>query len=134
VLLCGDPKQFGPQLRSSRAKAAGMGSLLDRLAALPFYKSAPGNTHFAFSLTHNFRAHPQLMALSSSLFYGGTVRASLPPQLAEKALPFEDLNGSDCPICFYGVAGQDMRDSESFWNVAECLKVAELVHVRGCPP
>jgi helicase MOV-10 len=124
VLLCGDPKQFGPQLRSARAKTAGMGSLLDRLAALPRYQHS---NRFHFTLSHNFRAHPQLMALSSSLFYGDAVRASLPPQLAEKALPFEDLNGSECPICFYGVAGQDERDEESFWNSAECFKVAELV-------
>ncbi len=121
ILLCGDLKQFGPQLRSPHAIKGGLKSLLDRLAELPSCREN------VISLTHNFRAHPQLMAISSALFYDNAVKASLPQLLAEKALAFEDLNGSDCPVCFYGVAGQDCSENESVWNVAECFKVAELV-------
>ena len=121
VLLCGDPRQLAPNLRSHDAIRLGTGSLLERLA---------GNDNCTkIRLTKNFRAHPGILQIASDLFYDGMVKSCLSPTVAEAALGYEDLKGSEFPCVFYSVDGNnDERDTElGFQNTAEAIEVVRVV-------
>lgn len=102
IMLCGDCKQLGPNLRSRVAIEKGLVSLLQRLSEQGLCASV--------ALTQNFRCHPKLMEISSHLFYNNGVTASLDPAIANRFLEYEDLCGSRFPVVFYGVNGLDERE------------------------
>ena len=87
IVLAGDPRQLGPVLQSKGAADAGLGlSFLERLMGTPGGPHAhrvpadelhPRGFHPAFvsQLTHNYRSHEALFAVSNALFYDGALLA-----------------------------------------------------------
>lgn len=119
VLVCGDPKQLGPNLRSHHAIKLGLGSLLERLEKRKFYQEGePGET-LKIVLTKNYRAHPDLMALSSRMFYDSQIVSCRDPREASEMLAFKDIGGSEFPLLFYGCNGKDEREGVSSLSIVQ---------------
>lgn len=155
VLLCGDPQQLGPTVRSRQACSWGLDiSMLERLRGLPFYlerKAGPTKLMSVAKkpmwtrLVRNYRSHIGLLRLPSQRFYGNEILSCAPPSVADSMLKWEGLakaesdqkllaakfelaSGPD-PLLFFGVEGlqENQIDTPSFWNVAEAEKVADIV-------
>lgn len=126
MVLCGDPKQLGPAIHSSEGSE--LGGFLEKLLENPFYARGGGKS-FHIQLTRNYRTHPELLALSSRLFYKSAVHPCWNPIEANRLLGFEDVAHSAYPCAFYGIVGVDERDgdSPSFLNWREALEVVRLV-------
>jgi len=127
VTLAGDPRQLGPQLCSGKASEGGLGlSLLERLQALQLYKD--GEFAVMTRLANNYRSHPALLQVPSTLFYGGQLRCCASEEKQNFCIDWEGLNGSKLPIMFRDVDGEHIADidSPSFLNHAEIKVVVEL--------
>ena len=111
-------------------------SLLERLITRPVYARDArfaGSGHYNPSvltkLVHNYRAHPDLLALPNKLFYQNELVASADPTLTYSLSEWEYLPCQRVPIIFHGVEGKDEREesSPSWFNVSEVEQVLDYV-------
>ena len=156
AVVCGDPQQLGPTVRSPSAASSGLSSsLLERLISAHYESSAElisaGRTPATSMLVANYRSHASLLDLPSKLFYRGQLVAAadpssvLPPNWNELSMSDEkeeeqleeesettptDLSSSGlASLMFYGVRGQQEREGDvpSYHNALEAAAVADLV-------
>lgn len=112
IVLAGDQMQLAPEVYSDLARERGLGtSLLERLHLT--YKP---NHPCRIQLCKNYRAHADIVKLTSQLFYGGQVESGA---ILQK-------HPLQTPLMFYAVEGQEAKGNHStgFFNNEE---VAELV-------
>lgn len=151
AVLCGDPKQLGPTLRSPAAAAGGLAiSLLESsinaaerdLAAASSrgeecwhpLGSGPFLPWF-FMLQRNYRSSTALLELPSNMFYRDALLACSAPEEVEApslhgALEEVGLPVADGVACaFLGLCGEQRRegDSPSYYNALEASTVTEVV-------
>ena len=122
LVLGGDPKQLGPVIHNSSAKAHGLAtSLLERLMQRPLYSrrgadDAPQGGYDRRVLTklvQNFRAHPALLEVPNERFYGSQLVACADDELKLYCAHWERLPTAGVPLIFHGVCGKDMREQAS---------------------
>ncbi|KAJ3321096.1 hypothetical protein HDU76_000148 [Blyttiomyces sp. JEL0837] len=154
IVLAGDPQQLGPILRSTDAKKFGLEkSFLERLLELPLYTpkksgntgrivealptSLPGqfseNPNVITKLLRNYRSHPAILNISSSLFYNKELIASAEKTSRDSLTDVDFLPAKGFPIIFCGVNGRDMQegDSPSWFNPDEVGWVKKWVDTIG---
>lgn len=129
VVLCGDPRQLGPVVRSPLAARHQLGvGLMERLMTLPIYKERPSGR--ITKLINNYRSHSEILELSSRLFYGGELR-SCADVLQVGSLSSWDMlpSENEFPLLFFGVDGKCERADEgsSLYNLAEATQIAQLI-------
>lgn len=137
LVVAGDPKQFGPIVKSWLASQHGMGvSLLERwMTNFPLYQRTHGgfNKQYITKLQHNYRSHPDILKVPGDLFSDGELIAcpdtSLPStQLRNSCANWEHLPSLGFPVIFHAVYGVAQCDSNnSFYNTAEVDKLEDYV-------
>jgi len=153
VVLAGDPLQLGAEVHSSVAKAIGLHiSWQERLLRTDLYKASlalpahaaispaygsladaggsAASPHVAIQLTKNYRSHRKLLAVSSALFYEGSLQPFACPRTTRALERWELLpNQSGFPLLFYGVRGRDVFEQghSSFFNVDEAAKCVQII-------
>lgn len=80
IVLCGDPKQLGPVLKSTYGIGLRFGaSLMEVLMEKPCFKVNPStgkfNSSYIVQLTKNYRSHPIILKSPNEMFYDGTLEA-----------------------------------------------------------
>ncbi|TMW61943.1 hypothetical protein Poli38472_009436 [Pythium oligandrum] len=132
LILAGDPQQLGPVIKSPAASEGGLGiSLLERLVSFPVYKDT--STHLdarvITKLRRNYRAHPVLLTVPSTLFYEGSLLACASPATCRGLENWTGLPTPGAPLIFHGVQGTDSQDanSPSWFNPQEIVLVHAYV-------
>ncbi|XP_066992645.2 probable RNA helicase armi [Anabrus simplex] len=148
IVLAGDPLQLGPVVGSQVAKHFGLDEsfLLRILGHFPYQRDPQGfseetggfNPRLVTRLVMNYRSLPEILHLSSSLFYND----QLEPQVCDKdskeaellvklapLLPNRDC-GRPPAIVFHGIRGTNYQDKDcpSWFNPQEMVQV--LYYVR----
>ncbi|XP_058800615.1 probable helicase with zinc finger domain [Phymastichus coffea] len=115
LVLAGDQMQLAPEVYSDLARERNLGmSLLERI-----HLNYEPNHPCRIQLCTNYRAHKDIVNLTSDLFYLGKIEpgASLPshPKLS--------------PLTFYACEGNVMQGSNStgYYNAVEAAEIAERV-------
>ncbi|XP_071451621.1 probable RNA helicase armi [Hetaerina americana] len=165
AVFAGDPRQLGPVVLSRLALHLGLGqSLLDRLLSSSPYAPDPvgfpdSNGHYNPSvvtrLVMNYRSVPDLLSLTSELFYDSSLIPTISPYCGKEGvlllrlgdhLPLMKCHPSlgdvkiVSPLVFHGVRGEECRnpDSPSWYNPMEALQCLEyikiLYHLGGLDP
>ncbi|KAJ8768373.1 hypothetical protein K2173_021526 [Erythroxylum novogranatense] len=130
VVLAGDPMQLGPVIYSRDAEAYGLGkSYLERLFECEPYRH--GEENYVTKLVRNYRCHPDILHLPSSLFYEGELIASK-DSVEDTNILMSSVNftqGKNFPVLFFGIQGCDEREGNnpSWFNRIEASKVVEVV-------
>ncbi|KAF9976332.1 hypothetical protein BGZ73_008762 [Actinomortierella ambigua] len=138
VVLAGDHHQLGPMVRSPVAHALGLGiCMLERLVNLPPNKTpypwgqepSKSSNLCGVKLLKNYRSHPELMSLSSRLFYKNELLYEAPRFVVEQFLQWPGLPQEGYPLKFVGVEGVDEREgnSPSWFNVFEAEAVVREI-------
>ena len=140
VVLCGDPCQLGPVVKSKLAKSCGMEMSL--LECLIKQHIGEGEDNMAMvMLRRNYRSHPDLLELPSRMFYRSALIPCAdalqvqPPLWSETCPVLQDDICSDGEInpraccLFYGVRGEQVQqgDVASFFNPLEAIALADLI-------
>lgn len=127
VVLAGDPLQLGPVIYSKEAETYGLGkSYLERLFESGFYHD--GDENYVTKLVRNYRCHPEILYLPSTLFYNGELIAC-----KDDVSSFVDeanlLPNKNFPLLFFGIQGCDEREGNnpSWFNRIEASKVTEII-------
>ena len=134
-VMAGDQHQLSPRTYN-RATSLGT-SLFERLSEMPVYASHPlarknlHRTHHLpmlrppfVNLIRNYRSHPAILAVPSSLFYNNT----LVPEASRTAslLPWTCWRGSGWPVLFSCNAGiddcEDIKGVGGWYNMREAQK------------
>ncbi|XP_058719360.1 RNA helicase Mov10l1-like [Poecile atricapillus] len=134
IILVGDPKQLGPQIKSKLAQTFGLSmSLLERLSSRELYlrdEDAFGacgayNPLLITKLTKNYRSHSALLALPSKLFYHKELEVCADTSVVSSLLNWEKLPRKGFPLIFHGIRGSETREgcSPSWFNPAEAVQV-----------
>lgn len=139
IILAGDPKQLGPVLMSQHAIRFGLGvSLLERLTLSPLYSRNDSfaengyyNPNLLTKLVRNYRSHPALLSMPSSMFYDNELVACASAETAEKMAQFSWLPKPGIPLIFHGIRGENYQesDSPSWCNPAEVYHVARYLQL-----
>ncbi|XP_006306654.2 probable RNA helicase SDE3 [Capsella rubella] len=127
VVLAGDPRQLGPVIYSRDAESLGLGkSYLERLFECDYY--CEGDESYVTKLVKNYRCHPEILDLPSSLFYDGELVASKEDTDSVLA-SLNFLPNKEFPMVFYGIQGCDEREGNnpSWFNRIEISKVIETI-------
>ena len=135
IVMSGDHLQLQPAVRSPVALCFGFGtSMQERLLGLPLYQEKNTLSRFVFiRLLSNYRSHRQILAFSSSYFYGNSLRAMCEQEKANAFLTWEDMPvnraGEPFPCIVYRVDGSELLDigSTSFYNNEEADKVVAVI-------
>lgn len=130
VILAGDPMQLGPVVYSKEAEIYGLGkSYLERLFECEYYST--GDENYVIKLLRNYRCHPDILHLPSTLFYGGELIACKDENslLMDTADILKVLPNKEFPVLFFGIQGCDEREGNnpSWFNRIEVSKVVEIV-------
>ncbi|KAA0040814.1 putative RNA helicase SDE3 [Cucumis melo var. makuwa] len=130
VVLAGDPMQLGPVIYSKEAEIYGLGkSYLERLFECEYYST--GDENYVIKLLRNYRCHPDILHLPSTLFYGGELIACKDEKslLMDTADILKVLPNKEFPVLFFGIQGCDEREGNnpSWFNRIEVSKVVEIV-------
>jgi helicase MOV-10 len=130
VVLAGDPMQLGPVIFSRDAESYGLGkSYLERLFECESYDS--GDENYVTKLIRNYRCHPEILHLPSTLFYEGELIACKESNDDSTSLMTLTnlLPGKNFPVLFFGIQGCDEREANnpSWFNRIEASKVVEIV-------
>lgn len=145
IVLAGDPHQLGPVLYSRHAAAKGLATpLMERLmrdfscyakeGAAPLDRSLDAahldayNPRLITKLVRNYRSHPSLLQVPSSLFYADELVAAA--ELGKESLStWSGLPVQGVPLIVHGVVGAEMREarSPSFFNPLEMCVVKSYV-------
>eukprot|EP00794_Sanderia_malayensis_P005865 gene5865-6558_t len=124
IILSGDPYQLGPVLNSPIAVEYGLStSLLERIMSRPLYtrdeskfaSSGCYNPLLVTKLISNYRSHPMLLNLSSSLFYHNELVPCATPDVTDSFINSSMLLTKDFPIIFHGIRVAKMKPN---WTVA----------------
>ena len=94
IVLSGDPKQLEASVRSPVGAGFRFGkSLQERLMAMPLYNPVNfQDSQFCFiQLNQNYRSHECILNFSSNQFYGGTLKACVDQNKANRFLEWQDL-------------------------------------------
>ncbi|GAQ82685.1 Silencing defective protein SDE3 [Klebsormidium nitens] len=80
-------------------------------------------------LVHNYRSHRKLLELPSRMFYKDELVATAEEAMVEPPRNWDEMQGSDFPMLFYGVRGQQMREGEapSYFNPLEAERLVNLL-------
>ncbi|KAL0066361.1 hypothetical protein AAF712_006620 [Marasmius tenuissimus] len=130
VVLCGDPKQLGPIIRSSVARRLGLGiSFIERLMGREIYDEVAGNGSSVVKLTRNYRSHNAILRFPNEQFYGGDLEPCADPKIANLYLDSAHVVSPKFPIVFHSVFGKDDREasSPSYFNVDEVTVVKSVL-------
>lgn len=136
VILAGDHMQLGAEVHSAVASSLGLKvSLQERLLRHAIYQQSLAQSPHsgaccAIQLTKNYRSHQSLLAISSALFYNGSLQAYAPSSLVSSLERWECLpNRRGFPLLFYGLIGQDVYEEEysSFYNPLEAAKLVQIM-------
>jgi hypothetical protein len=138
LIVAGDPKQLGPIIASSLARANGMEmSLMEKLMQNEscyarnddFVTFGNYNPVFVTKLIDNYRSHPALLSVPSRLFYDAELKPCADPAITQSFSRWEGLKNRDCPMIFHSVPGRDEREgnSPSFFNVMEVAQIVAYV-------
>ncbi|KAJ6351264.1 hypothetical protein OIU78_007227 [Salix suchowensis] len=130
VVLAGDPMQLGPVIFSRDAESYGLGkSYLERLFEYESYSS--GDENYVTKLVRNYRCHPEILHLPSTLFYEGELIACKESNDESTSLMTLTnlLPGKNFPVLFFGIQGCDEREGNnpSWFNRIEASKVVEII-------
>ncbi|KAF9677617.1 hypothetical protein SADUNF_Sadunf08G0126300 [Salix dunnii] len=130
VVLAGDPMQLGPVIFSRDAESYGLGkSYMERLFEYESYSS--GDENHVTKLVRNYRCHPEILHLPSSLFYEGELIACKESNDDSTSLMTLTnlLPGKNFPVLFFGIQGCDEREGNnpSWFNRIEVSKVVEII-------
>ncbi|XP_042220663.1 RNA helicase Mov10l1-like [Homarus americanus] len=134
LVLAGDPQQLGPVVQSSLAKKYGFQrSLLQRLCNSVLYQpqEVENSSSWVYQpflvtqLVKNYRSHPDILTVPSSLFYHNSLQACVDTKIKDKLLSWDELPCHTCPLLFHGVVGENLQegDSPSWFNAAEAFQV-----------
>jgi helicase MOV-10 len=137
VVMVGDQNQLGPRTASKKPEL--QTSLFERLLRLPIYRDHPlarakqhgGHvprltsdmlplTRPPFTdLVRNYRSHPAILAIPSSLFYHDTLEPHA--EDTESLLAWPGFEGRDVPVLFHDNRGQDEieQDGGGWFNLEE---------------
>ncbi|XP_019853676.1 PREDICTED: putative helicase MOV-10 [Amphimedon queenslandica] len=145
VVLAGDPYQLGPVLQSKTAGSHGLGvSLLERIMNRSAYQrdTEKFTDHGCYDpllvtkLVVNYRSHPSLLHLYSTIFYHGELVPAADINMTHSLLNWEGLTNPAFPLLFHGVIGEDVREgnSPSWFNPVEAVQVVRYVQslLSGC--
>ncbi|KAA0192231.1 hypothetical protein HAZT_HAZT004202 [Hyalella azteca] len=153
VVLAGDPCQLGPVVTNMNALKISLfkgpkkdlqkgfrmdQSLLERLMALPMYKSNAGhyNHQYITKLVNNYRSHARILEIPNKLFYEDQLVARGDRNVLNSMLNWNKLANKksrlpnpDIPIVFHFVNGREERraNNPSFFNVFEVARVVQYV-------
>lgn len=128
VVLAGDPMQLGPVIYSKDAENYGLGkSYLKRLFEFKFYDQSDQN--YVIKLVKNYRCHPAILHLPSTLFYQGELIACKDDETRFSAASEDLLPNKDFPVLFFGIQGFDEREGSnpSWFNRIEASKTVEII-------
>ncbi|XP_046396334.1 probable RNA helicase armi [Ischnura elegans] len=165
AVFAGDPRQLGPVVLSRLAHHLGLGiSLLDRmLSSSPYAPDPTGfpnvsghyNPSVVTRLVMNYRSVPDLLSLTSEMFYDSSLKPTVSPYCGKEGVLLlrlgEHLPLMKChpslsdvkiasPLIFHGVRGEECRhpESPSWYNPMEALQCLEyikiLYHLGGLEP
>ncbi|KAG0368984.1 hypothetical protein BGZ54_000680, partial [Gamsiella multidivaricata] len=153
IVLCGDHQQLGPKTFLPELQM----SFLERLITTePLYRDHPQSRQFArpkgkigtqtvknkdteylektipcfANLVQNYRCHPKMLMMPSTMFYNDTLLASADEAKINSMLGCPILPNPDCPIAFVGVHGVDashIEEAVSWYNEEEAEKVASII-------
>lgn len=131
VVLAGDPMQLGPVIYSRDADAYGLGkSYLERLFESEYY--CDGDENYVTKLIRNYRCHPEILHLPSTLFYEGELIAckACNDDSASLLSLVNFLPGVSFPVLFFGIQGCDEREGNnpSWFNRIEASKVVDVIN------
>jgi len=106
VVLCGDPFQLPPTVKSTEALRAGFGiTLMDRMLA---------HGHAPAMLCIQYRGNERIMGFSNRYFYGDRLSAS--DSVRDRKLPFPD----DSPLIFIDTAGAGFEERSETGTGSYC--------------
>ena len=136
IVLSGDPKQLEASVRSPVGAGFRFGkSFQERLMAMPLYNPVNfQDSQFCFiQLNQNYRSHECILNFSSNQFYGGTLKACVDQNKANRflkwqGLPRSNLTKNPFPLIIYDVPGEERFDGDSisFYNVEEADAVVKV--------
>lgn len=134
IVLAGDPQQLGPVILSRVAKTYGLQeSLLHRLCNSVLYQPEDKNSSSSWTfeprlvtqLLRNYRSHPDIIHVSSKLFYRDSLVACADAEIRDKLLNWSELPNPSCPVLFHAVVSENLQegDSPSWFNPTETFQV-----------
>ncbi|XP_017761861.1 PREDICTED: probable RNA helicase armi [Eufriesea mexicana] len=149
VVLAGDPLQLGPVVQSGIAKNFGLNeSFLSRLLRQFPYQRDPNGFETCYDprlvtkLVLNYRSLPEILELSSSLFYDSELKAQISATKSKEAKLLQTLatelpkrKGAPPAIIFHGVNGENCKDDDnpSWYNLEEATQVyLYLINLYKC--
>jgi len=139
IVLAGDPFQLGAVLRSDVAGDFGLKvSLLERLMNNKLYARNErlyadcGNYNplTVTKLVKNYRSHPDLLKVSSTMFYNAELIPCADKELVNLCIGNVDLlPNPSSPFVFHGLRSEDQREgnSPSWFNQMEAQQVLKYV-------
>ncbi|KAK1226909.1 hypothetical protein PQX77_010078 [Marasmius sp. AFHP31] len=130
VVLCGDPKQLGPIIRSSVARRLGLGvSYIERLMGREVYDEVEGYGISVVKLTRNYRSHNAILRFPNEQFYRGDLEPCADPSVTDLFLNSAHVVSPKFPVVFHSVFGKDDREasSPSYFNVDEVTVVKSVL-------
>lgn len=126
VVLSGDPKQIGPDIRSPQAKHHKLHrSLMEALANENEIYRSP--SLFKLELHTNYRCHPEIMKLPSKWFYNDELKCNGVPEAWNTVRSWSLLQGF--PLKLIGIRGRQQKEgkSPSYYNIEEIYQIKELI-------
>ena len=134
IVLAGDPAQLGPVVKSPYGLHFGLNlSFLDRLMKLPVYgRDKTGNfaQFYVSKLKINYRSRPELLTLTSRLFYEGELETGVSPTKFDPMRFSKILPNEKIPIWFKKIEnGKEERITGTFswYNSVELIQVLSTV-------
>ncbi|XP_032597081.1 uncharacterized protein LOC6569064 isoform X1 [Drosophila grimshawi] len=132
LILSGDHKQLGAVLQSQRAGDWGLGvSLFERLIQRDCYgldENGDYNAAVQTRLVHNYRSHPEIVALYNGLYYNSELKSKAPLKNVDLAKNWFHAPNADFPIIFHSVFGaMNQQSSKSLCNNKEIDAVMDYV-------
>ncbi|KAH9477519.1 Putative helicase mov-10-B.1 [Psilocybe cubensis] len=130
IVLSGDPKQLGPIVRSSIARALGLEkSYLERLMDSEPYDLKNSYGKSVVKLVKNFRSHDAILKFPNQTFYENELQACAEASVINTYTDSQYLPSKKFPVVFHSVAGKDDRESSSpsFFNIDEITQVKSYV-------
>ncbi|KAL5288848.1 MOV10.2 family protein [Megaselia abdita] len=133
LILSGDPKQLSALIEDKRTKSLGFEvSLMERLMETPIYKEKSDGTYninIQSRLCRNYRCHPEILNMFSTLCYDGKLMACGGSEKLNKAVDWFKLVNPTIPIVFHSSYdhSRTQRNETSMFNREEIRIVIQYV-------